>query len=49
MEEKKYISSVKLVDESVYNIKDIEARELLRLLFEEEVIIDGGGAPIDAE
>ena len=49
MEEKKYISSVKLADNSVYNIKDLEARELLRLLFEEEIIISGGNAPIDAD
>lgn len=49
--EKKHISSVKLVDGSVYEIKDIEARELLKLLFEEEIIIDCGKAPIcdDAE
>ena len=53
MEETKYISSVKLND-SVYKIKDLEARQqvqdLLNLLFNEEIIIDCGHAPInDAE
>lgn len=47
MEEKKHISSVKL-DDNLYYIKDIEARELLHILFNEEIIIDGGQAPIDA-
>ena len=49
MDEKKYISSVKLVDGSVYNIKDAEVREMLDGLLEEEIIIDCGGAPIDEE
>ena len=47
MEEKQYISSVKMVDGSVYNIKDAEAHELLDSLFIDEIIIDCGGAPID--
>ena len=47
MDEKKYISSVKLVDGSVYNIKDAESREMLDSLFSDEIIIDCGGAPID--
>lgn len=47
MDEKQYISSVKLVDGSVYNIKDAEVREMLASLFDGEFIIDCGGAPID--
>ena len=48
MDEKQYISSVKLVDGSVYNIKDAEVREMLAgLIDSEEIIIDCGGAPID--
>ena len=47
MDEKRYISSVKLVDGSVYNIKDAEVREMLESLFGDEFIIDCGGAPID--
>ena len=47
MDEKRYISGVKMVDGSVYNIKDAEAHELLESLFTEEIIIDCGGAPID--
>lgn len=44
MDEKNYISSVKMVDGSVYNIKDAEIHALL---FSDELIIDCGGAPID--
>lgn len=47
--ETKYISSVKLVDGSVYDIKDAEARKALDNLFLEELILDGGTAPIDEE
>lgn len=47
MDENKYISSVKMVDGSVYNIKDAEVREMLASLFSDEIIIDCGGAPID--
>ena len=47
MDEKQCISSVKLVDGSVYNIKDAEVREMLASLFLNEIIIDCGGAPID--
>ena len=43
--EKQYISSVKLVDGSVYDIKDAEARDALDNLFLEELILDGGPAP----
>lgn len=43
-EKQQYISSVKLVDGSVYNIKDAEIHDLL---FSDELIIDCGGAPID--
>ena len=46
-ESPKYISSVKMVDGLVYNIKDAEAHEMLDNLFSDEVIIDCGGAPID--
>lgn len=49
MDEKQYVSSVKLVDGSVYNIKDAEVREMLEGLLSEEIIIDCGGAPIDEE
>ena len=49
MDEKQYISSVKLVDGSVYNIKDTEVREMLGGLLDEEVIIDCGGAPINQQ
>lgn len=48
MDEKKYISSVKLADGSIYNIKDSESQEILLYLLQEEIIIDCGGAPIDA-
>lgn len=48
-ENTQYISSVKLVDGSVYNIKDAEVREMLASLFKDEIIIDCGGAPIDEE
>jgi hypothetical protein len=47
MDEKQYISSVKLVDGSVYDIKDAEVRDILKRFFSEEIIIDCGGAPID--
>lgn len=47
MDEKQYISSVKMADGSVYNIKDAEVRERLESLFSDEFIIDCGGAPID--
>ena len=40
----KYISSVQLVDGSVYQIKDAEAREVLDDLLTEEWILDGGTA-----
>ena len=49
MDEKRYISSVKMVDGSVYSIKDAEAHELLNSLYSDEIIIDCGGAPIDEE
>lgn len=39
-----YISSVQLVDGSVYQIKDAEAREVLDDLLTEEWILDGGTA-----
>jgi hypothetical protein len=47
MDEKQYISSVKLPDDSVYELKDVEAREILNEIFNDELIIDCGGAPID--
>ena len=47
MDEIKYISSIKMVDDSVYNIKDAEAQALLNRLFSEEIIIDCGGAPTE--
>ena len=47
MDEKKYISSVKLPDGSVYVLKDVETREILNYMFEDEFIIDCGGAPIE--
>jgi hypothetical protein len=48
MDEKQYISSVKMEDGSIYMIKDKEAHEMFSNLFEGEIIIDCGGAPIDA-
>lgn len=39
-----YISSVQLVDGSVYRIKDAEAREVLDDLLTDEWILDGGTA-----
>ena len=48
MEEKQYISSVKMPDGSIYHIKDSEAQNILSLLFSEEIIIDGGNASADA-
>lgn len=47
MDEKHYISSVKLPDGSIYELKDVEAREILDGLFNEELIIDCGGLPAD--
>lgn len=45
MEEKFYISSVKLPDDDKqYYLKDIDARELLNRLFNGEFIIDCGSA-----
>ena len=49
MDENKYISSVKLADGSIYDIKDKHAQDMLNMLFSEELIIDCGGAPIDAQ
>lgn len=49
MDEKQYISSVKLPDNSVYELKDVEARDMLNSIFDDELIIDCGGAPIDSE
>ena len=45
MAEKQYISRVKFVDGTVYNVKDIEAREMIESLFTDELIIDCGGVP----
>jgi hypothetical protein len=49
MDETKYISSVKMADGSIYNIKDAEFRAILTSLLEDEVIIDCGTAPIDED
>ena len=49
MDEKQYISSIKLADGTIYEVKDSEARELLNSLFGEELIINCGGVPEDAE
>ena len=46
MSENKYLSSVKMVDGSVYNIKDAKVRDTL---FGNELIIDCGGAPLNEE
>lgn len=43
--ETQYISSVKLVDGSLYALKDAELREL----FSGEIILDGGHAPTEDE
>ena len=47
MDERKYISSVKLTDGSIYGFKDAKAREILDNLFSNELIIDCGGAPLE--
>ena len=47
MGNKQYISSVKMTNGSVYNLKDVEARQTLNSLFDDELVIDCGGASID--
>lgn len=49
MDEIKYISSVKLPDGSVYKLKDVETREILDAIFNDELIIDCGGSPENIE
>lgn len=49
MDEIKYISSVKLPDGSVYKLKDVETREILDSIFNDELIIDCGGVPQEIE
>ena len=49
MDEIKYISSVKLPDGSVYKLKDVETREILDSIFNDELIIDCGGVPQSIE
>lgn len=45
MEEKNYISSVKLPESDVkYYFKDLDAQALLDFLFQDEIIIDCGTA-----
>jgi hypothetical protein len=45
MEDKNYISNVKLPSsEILYYLKDLDARELLKQLFDGEMIIDCGTA-----
>lgn len=47
MDEKQYISSVKMANGSVYSLKDAEVRQVLSSLFNDELVIDCGGTPID--
>lgn len=49
MDEQQYISNVKLPDGSVYKLKDVETRDILNSIFNDEFIIDCGGAIIDNE
>jgi hypothetical protein len=49
MDEIKYISSVKLPDGSVYKLKDVETREILDSIFNDELVIDCGGTPVDID
>ena len=52
MAETPCISSIKMnIDgqQTIYNIKDATARALLEALFSEELILEGGTAPIDDE
>lgn len=45
MEDKNYISRVKLPEnDTIYYLKDLDARELLAQLFGDEMIIDCGTA-----
>lgn len=48
-EEKKYISSVRLVDNSVYEIKDTEARIAIDTLFDDVIIFDCGTSTINVD
>lgn len=48
-EVKQYISRVKLLDGNAYEIKDIEARSALEVLFSGDLIFDGGTAVIDED
>lgn len=41
------ISSIKMADGSIYEIKDAELRELLNNFLNGEIIINCGTAPID--
>ena len=49
MDKTQYISSVKLPDGSVYKLKDVETREILDSIFNDELIIDCGGSPDNIE
>ena len=49
MDNKQYVSSVKLPDGSVYKLKDVEARDILNTILNDELIIDCGKAPIDVD
>lgn len=52
MAETPCISSIQMnIDgqQTIYNIKDATARALLEALFSEELILEGGTAPIDDE
>ena len=41
-----YISKIN-VDGTMHEVKDAEARALLEALFSEEIVFDGGTAPIN--
>lgn len=47
MDEKQYISSVKLPDGSVYALKDVETRDILNSIFNDELIIDCGSTSVN--
>lgn len=48
-EEKRYISSVKLGEDSIYHIKDIEAREALDSLLDGTLLLDCGTSTINVD
>ena len=48
-EEKRYISSVKLGEDAVYHVKDIEAREALDNLWDNVLLLDCGTSTVNVD